>query len=203
MGMQVFDYFARDPETATIFHDAMTGFSTMTGHAVAGAYDFGSVKKLIDVGGGHGAMAEAIAGATPGLEALVYDLPEVVKTAPARKGVAFEGGDFLERVPEGADAYIMKFILHDWDDARSERILRNCAAGLRPGGKILVVEQVVSDAPEAAFAKIIDLEMLVMTPGGRERTEPEFRALFERAGLTLTRIVPTPSPVRVIEAARA
>jgi hypothetical protein len=201
-GTQVFDFFARNPETGQIFNAAMTSLSTHSGYAVAKAYDFREIGKLVDVGGGHGLMAEAIAQATPGLEALVYDLPEVVGTAPAREGVRFEGGDFFERVPPGADAYIMKAIVHDWDDARAERILANCVAAMKPGGRVLVVEQVISDAPEAALGKLLDLEMLVMTPGGRERTEPEFRALFGRAGLELVRVVPTESPYCVLEGRR-
>jgi hypothetical protein len=198
-GAGLFDSFEADPETARIFHDAMSGFSAVTGQAVARAYDFRGSKKLVDVGGGHGLMAELIAEATPGLEAIVFDLPEVVRTAPPRAKVRFEGGSFLERIPAGADVYIMKHIIHDWDDERSQKILSGCVAGLAPGGKVLVVDQVVTDSPESAFAKILDLEMLVMTPGGRERTEPEFRALFERSGLRLTRIVRTESPVCVIE----
>jgi hypothetical protein len=198
-GAQVFEYFAKNPETGRIFNAAMTSLSAHSGNAVAKAYDFRELGKLVDVGGGHGLMAEAIAQATPGLEALVYDLPEVIRTAPAREGVRFEGGDFLERVPADADAYIMKAIVHDWDDARAERILINCAGAMKPGGRVLVVEQVISDAPESALGKLTDLEMLVMTPGGRERTEPEFRALFGRAGLELMRIVPTESPYCVLE----
>jgi hypothetical protein len=198
-GAQVFEYFAKHPETGRIFHAAMTSLSAYSGHAVAKAYDFREVGKLVDVGGGHGLMAEAIAQATPGLEVLVYDLPEVVRTAPAREGVRFEGGDFFERVPADADAYIMKSILHDWDDERAARILMSCASAMKPGGRVLVVEQVISDDPRAALGKLADLEMLVMTSGGRERTEPELRALFARASLELVRVLPTDSPYSVLE----
>jgi 2-polyprenyl-3-methyl-5-hydroxy-6-metoxy-1,4-benzoquinol methylase len=181
----------------------MSSLSARSGLAVAEAYDFREVGKLIDVGGGHGLMAEAIARATPGLEVVVYDRHEVVKSAPAREGVRFEGGDFFERVPAGAGAYILKAILHDWDDARAVRILASCAAAMKRDGRVLVVEQVISDAPSAAIGKLSDLEMLVMTQGGHERTEPELRSLFDRAGLELIRIVPTTSRYCVLEGRRA
>ncbi len=113
------------------------------------------------------------------------------------------GGDFLEGVPAGADAYIMKHIIHDWDDERCVRILGHCAAAVASGGRVLVVDQAITDRPESAFSKIMDLEMLAMTPGGRERTETEFRTLFERAGLVLTRVVPTDSVVSIIEGRKA
>lgn len=208
-GAQVFDYFARHPGSAEIFNDAMTSFSASTGPAVARAYDFSGVRKLVDVGGGHGALLLAIAERHPALHGVLFDRPEVVAGAgrllsgnPHGPRIEVRSGDFLEGVPEGADAYIMKHILHDWDDERCVRILGHCAGAVARGGRILVVDQVVTDGPDSTFSKLMDLEMLAMTPGGRERTEGEFRALFERVGLVLTRIVPTESPVSVVEATR-
>jgi SAM-dependent methyltransferase len=140
----------------------------------------------------------------------VAERPEVVAGTKAflasRKldsRIATAAGDFFETVPAGADAYIMKHIIHDWDDARSARILENCRKAMAPGGKVLIVDQVVSDRPEAALSKIGDLEMLVMTTGGRERTEQEFDQLLRSAGLKMTRVVPTLSVVCVVEGVAA
>lgn len=207
-GTHVFDYFARDPDTAKVFNDAMTSFSAMTGHAVAEAYDFGGIDRLVDVGGGHGALLAAICTRHPNVRGVVFDLPDVVAGAPAVLGelvsrIDTAGGDFFAGVPAGADAYIMKHIIHDWDDARCVQLLTHCAAGLNDGGKVLIVEQLVTDRPEATFAKLLDLEMLAMTRGGRERTEDEFAALYRKAGLRMTGITPTQSPVVVVEGVRA
>jgi len=206
-GTHVFDYLKTDPLTGAIFNDAMTGFSAMTGHAVAEAYDFGSTKTLVDVGGGHGALLSAILTRYPSISGIVYDLPEVVAGAPAAPGdlasrIDTVAGSFFEGVPQGANGYIMKHILHDWSDQQCVQILRHCRDNMTDNGKVLVVEQLVTDGPESTFAKLLDLEMLVMTTGGRERTATEFGSILEQAGLTMTRIVPTASPVVVIEAER-
>lgn len=206
LGTQVFDYFQAHPETGRIFNDAMSSFTAVTGPAVAKAYDFSGINTLVDVGGGHGALLARICQQHPGVRGVVFHRPEVVAGAGpllAAEGVAdrirTEGGDFFERVTVGADAYIMKHIIHDWDDAHCVRILTNCRQAVAPGGKVLIVDQVVTDGPESVYAKLSDLEMLVMTTGGRERTAEEFGRVLAAAGLTLTRIVPTESPVAVIE----
>ena len=210
LGAPVFDHFKRHPDAGQIFNAAMVSFTVITGRAVAQAYDFSGFTNIVDVGGGHGALLAAIAAAHPRVRGIVFDRPEVVAGAApllASQGlgdrIGTAGGDFLEAVPPGADAYIMKHIIHDWDDARSMTILSNCKRAMAPGGTVLVVEQVVSDQPEAAFSKLIDLEMLVMTAGGRERTAPEFARLLDRAGLRMTRVVPTHSPVAIVEAVSA
>lgn len=207
-GTHVFEYLKSDTDTAAIFNNAMTGFSTVTGHAVAEAYDFGTMKTLVDVGGGHGALLSTILARYPTLSGIVYDLPEVVAGAPAVLGdlasrIDTIAGSFFDGVPQGANGYIMKHIIHDWSDEQCVQILRHCRDSLHDDGKVLVVEQLVTDGPESTFAKLLDLEMLVMTNGGRERTAVEFGTLFEQAGLTMTRIVPTASPVVVIEGERA
>jgi hypothetical protein len=193
-----------------IFNEAMTSFSAVTAGAVAEGYDFSEVSRIVDVGGGHGGLLAGILGHYPRLRAVLFDLPSVVAGATVlleRAGVADRvervGGSFLEEVPTGADCYIMKHIIHDWDDERSRIILSNCRKGLTAGGRVLVVENVITDGPESTMGKLLDLEMLVMTPGGRERTAAEFGALFESAGLRLRRVVPTKSPVCVVEAVAA
>jgi hypothetical protein len=207
LGASVFDYFGQHPATAAIFDEAMTSFALEAGAAVARAYDFSGVETLVDVGGGQGALLAAVADRFPGLRCVLLDRPEVI--AGARKVLAatphagrieLRPGDFLLEVPAGADAYLLMHILHDWDDERCVRILANCREAMADGGTILAVEQVVEDGPRAAVAKLLDLEMLAMTPGGRERTGPEFAALFERAGLRLASIRPTEAGVCVIEA---
>ena len=183
----------------------MTSVTTASSAAVANAYDFSTVKHLVDVGGSHGTLLAAVLDKFPGVRGTLFDLPHVIAEASARLAssphaarITTIGGDFLESVPK-ADAYIIKGIIHDWDDASCTKLLANCRDAMEPDGRVLLVENLVSNAQEAAFVKLLDLEMLVVT-GGRERTEAEFGALLQRAGLTLSRVVRTASPVVVIEA---
>jgi SAM-dependent methyltransferase len=206
-GTPMFKWFVDHPTEAQIFHEAMTGFSGALAQAVLAAYDFSRFATIADIGGGHGTLLAAILAKTPGAKGTVFDLPQVVQGAQPileKAGVAARcqtiGGDFFASVPAGFDAYVLKHIIHDWSDAAAAKILRQCAAGLNPGGRVLLVEMVVPPPGVPSFAKMLDLEMLVMTEGGRERTEPELRALFAESGLELERIVSTPAPVSVIEA---
>jgi SAM-dependent methyltransferase len=205
-GAQLFEYFHGHPESAQIFHDAMVSFTTVTGPAVADAYDFSSCRTIVDVGGGHGALLAAIAKKHPGIHGIVFERPEVIDAARSfldaqgLNQIETAGGDFFGPLPGGADTYLMKHIIHDWDDERSIQILANCRKAMAPGGKALIVEQVVTDRPDAVMSKLADLEMLVMTPGGRERTGEEFARLLAAAGLRLTRIVPTDYLVCIVEA---
>jgi O-methyltransferase/methyltransferase family protein len=207
LGCDFFSYMQSHPRTLDVFQAAMTSYSALTGGAVAQAYDFSSVGTLLDVGGGHGALLGFILERWPGPSAILYDRHEViaqaeasVRAGPSASRIRLEAGDFFERVPEGADAIIMKHILHDWSDERCAVLLGNCRRSLPRGGRLLIVESVLTDEPESAFAKFLDLEMLVVTPGGRERTRDELAALLARSGFELARVLPTPSPVSVIEA---
>jgi ubiquinone/menaquinone biosynthesis C-methylase UbiE len=204
-GQEVFPYFAENPEAAQVFDKAMTGMSKMVSQAVVESYDFSSIGKLADIAGGHGSLLAAILKANPHLSGLLFDVPQVI--ADAQPHIEAEGvgqrcelasGDFFESVPAGADAYLMKHIIHDWDDERALTILRNCHRAMPEGGKLLLVEMVVPPGNEPHFSKIQDLEML-LSPGGRERTEAEYRQLFAAANFTLTRIIPTQSPMSIIE----
>jgi hypothetical protein len=202
-----FDFFRRHPRVQEIFQDAMTDFSAASARAVVDTYDFSGIDRIVDVGGGHGALLSAILRVLPGARGVLFDLPDVIESADATvKACGQEhrieriAGNFLASVPAGADAYIMKHIIHDWDDTHCIRLLKNCRKAMKPDGRILIVEQVLTDAPESVLAKLLDLEMLVMTPGGRERTEPEFSELLREAGFRMDRVIPTPSPVCVIEA---
>jgi hypothetical protein len=203
--MPVWEFFSKNPENARIFNAAMTTLTAWAEAAILQSYDFSAIGKIVDVGGGHGGFISAILKANPGMKGVLFDQPHVVDGALEtieKAGLADRcetvGGSFFDSVPEGGDAYILKWIIHDWDDERSIVILRNCRRAMSETGRLLLVETVVPPGNEPSFAKFIDLNMLVMT-GGRERTEAEYRALFEAAGFRLTRIVPTPSPMFVIE----
>jgi predicted O-methyltransferase YrrM len=177
--------------------------------AILEAYDFTPFTHLTDVGGGHGALVAAILNEYPHLRGTVFDQPHVAdgarKTfadANLRQRTAAVGGDFFESVPGGADLYTMKFIIHDWDDQRCVRILKNIRKGIAPGGKLLIFDTVIPEGNVPHFGKLFDLNMLVMT-GGRERTEKEFAALLREGGFHLARVVPTASVISVVEAVPA
>ncbi len=205
-GMPVFEYFQHDRELSETFNDAMTGFSKQVIPAALEAYDFNGIGVLVDIAGGHGAVLTAILQKYPRMRGILFDLEHVVAGArPRIAGMglgdrcATESGDFFKAVPAG-DAYIMKHIIHDWDDDRALTILRNIRTAMGgTRGKVILLESVLPAGNAPDFGKVIDLEMLAM-PGGRERTAEEFDALFARAGFELTRIVPTQSPLSVIEA---
>jgi len=206
-GCDCFSYMNEHPRTLGVFQAAMTSYSALTGGAVAQAYDFSSLGTLLDVGGGHGALLGLVLERWKVPSAILYDRPEVIAQAervvregPHGSRIRLVAGDFFESVPEGADAIIMKHVLHDWSDERCAVVLANCRHSLPSGGRLLVVESVLTDRPESAFAKFLDLEMLVLTPGGRERTQEEFAALLAASGFELARVVPTRSPVSVVEA---
>jgi hypothetical protein len=200
-GMDSFEYFADHPEEGAVFDEAMGSFTAMAALAVAAAYDFSSMRTLIDVGGGEGALLTGILRANPHLRGTVLDLPRLTEGARRYIGAAgladrceFVAGDFFEAVPAGADAYLMKHVIHDWDDARAVRILRTVRTAMRPETKLLIVEGVypprIDGSPECHGAAKNDVNMMLVT-GGRQRSETEFRELYAAAGLRLTRIVPT------------
>jgi hypothetical protein len=204
-GSDCFTWMQSHEPSLRVFQEAMTGYTALTSRAVLEAYDFSSVGTLLDVGGGHGELLAQILERTPALGGILFDRPEVVSEARSRLArfgsrVRIAAGDFLEGVPEGADMILLKHIVHDWDDASCATLLGHCRRRLARGGRLLVVESVLSDAPNAAFAKFLDLEMLVVTPGGRERTEDELARLLSGASFELARVIPTQSPVNILEA---
>lgn len=208
-GEPVWEFFARNPDNAKIFNDAMSGMTAQANVALHAAYDFAGSRKVMDVGGGHGALITSILEKNPGMRGVLFDSPQVIAGAQAKiekSGIAdrceLAGGNFFESVPAGADTIVLKWIIHDWNEEQSVAILKNCARALPDNGKLILVEAVVPETSEPHFSKFIDLNMLVMT-GGRERTEAEFRELYERSGFKLTRIVPTESPFSVIEGVKA
>jgi O-methyltransferase domain/Dimerisation domain len=200
--VEVFEYFEKNPEAANIFNRAMSSFSGLATKAVIEAYDFTGIETLIDIAGGHGRLLTGVLDAYPSMRGVLFDLPHVIAGAAKSDRLEFASGDFFTSVPSGGDAYIMKHIIHDWDDERALTILKNIKKAMKPGGRVLVVEAVIAEGNNQDFGKLLDIEMLV-SPGGKERTAAEYEDLFSRAGLRLTRIIPTKSPYSVIEAVAA
>jgi hypothetical protein len=212
-GMDPFAYMAQHPDEAATFDAAMAGFTRQTAIAVAASYDFSPFRRIVDVGGGSGALVAGILQANPALTGVLFDLPHVAERAKASIAAlgladrcAVVGGDFFKGVPEGGDAYLLKHVIHDWNDVRAAEILQSCRRAMGSAARLLIIEGVYppridqSEASRGAAAN--DVNMLVCT-GGRQRSEAEFRALYEAAGLKLTRIVPTEARVGVIEGVRA
>ena len=204
-GKQIFEWFADRPEKAETFQRAMTNGSAIASQSILSAYDFAGIKRIADLGGGHGILLASILNRYPAMQGVLFDLPEVVAGIPAARlaecggRLEVEAGSFFERVPQGCDAYMMKHILHDWSDDHCRTILRLVREQLPREGRVLVYELVLSDDPGPSPAKMLDIEMLVMTVGGRERTPEEFADLLGSAGLKLERIVTTPTPICVLE----
>lgn len=205
-GMEGFEYFNQNPEAARIFDEAMTSFTGALTATVTSDYDFSSFRKIVDVAGGQGGLISTILKAHPAMQGILFDLPYVIERAKPyveAQGLSdrceLVSGSFFESVPSGGDAYTMKSIIHDWDDERAIAILKNCHQAMLKNGKLLLFEVVVPPSNEPSFSKLVDLEMLVMASGGRERSEAEYRALFEAAGFQLTNIFNTQSPYNIIE----
>ena len=202
----IWSYFQAHPEEAAVFNDSMSGITTQTNEAIIALYDFSPFRKIIDVGGGHGALITAILNNTGNASGILFDAPQVVPGAQKRiesNGLSHRceivSGDFFEAVPAGGDAYVLKWIIHDWDDEKSLRILKNIRKEIPLSGKLILIDCVVPESNEPHFSKFIDLNMLVMA-GGKERTEKEFEALLSEAGFKLTRIIPTELPTAIVEA---
>lgn len=204
-GQQPFDYIASDPELSAIFNDAMTNISELAIAPVVAAYDFTRFGTVADVGGGHGRLLAAVLAAAPAARGVLYDLPTVVDGAPellSRYGVGERvevvPGSFFDRVPAGADAYVLKNIIHDWPDGEAIAILRNVRAAATPGTTLLLIEAVIPDHDREFIGKWTDMEMLVGV-AARERSEDDYRNLYQQAGFRLTRVVATASPFSVVE----
>lgn len=207
-GKPIFDHLAEQPEKARIFDDAMTGIHGRETGAILDACDFAGIKVLADIGGGNGSKITAILQKHPNMKGILFDLPHVVERARPKIEAAGLGercqlvtGDFFQAVPSGADAYVMRHIIHDWNDEKSLTILRNCHAVMSPGNKLLLVESVIPPGNDPFMGKFLDLTMMLI-PGGKERTEDEYRELYDKAGFDLVRIVPTSTEVSVIEGVR-
>ncbi|HEY7618304.1 MAG TPA: methyltransferase [Solirubrobacteraceae bacterium] len=199
-GTDVWEYRAAHPEEGAIFDRAMTDVTRRANRHLLEAYDFGRFASVVDVGGGHGELLAALLSAHPRMRGVLFDLPHVVAGATAEAGrcEVVAGSFFDDPIPAGADAYVLKAILHDWGDEEAMRILRSCHSAAPEHAALLVIDRDLGAPNENADAKLSDLNMMV-GPGGRERTRGEFAALFTAGGFTLERVVPTAIGLSVFE----
>ena len=216
-GKPFYGYLNEHPDNLKIFGEAMTSLSGTENPEFVAAfqkvYKPARPRTVIDVGGGFGSLLALILKKNARLKGVLFDLPSVIErtredrhltAAGIAERCSFAGGDMFESVPRGGDAYVMKYILHNWDDEHCVKLLTNCREAMNAGGRILVADSVVPPAEKPDWGKLLDIQMMVVVPG-KERTKEEFAALFKRAGLKLTRIIPTKCPLSLIEgvAARA
>jgi len=201
-----FEYLAAHPEQAAVFDAAMTSVHGRETAPMIAAYDFSQAKVVADIGGGNGSVLAELLRTNPHVRGVLYDLPHVVERARvnlAQAGLADRceciGGDFFRNIPAGADVYLFRHIIHDWLDDEVVTILGNCRQAMQPTSRVVLAETIVPPGNDYAFVKWLDLNMLAI-PEGRERTEAEYRDLFQRAGLKLTKIMPTPAEIHLIEA---
>ncbi len=209
-GMTGWEYYrTRNPEDGRLFSENMSSMSATEVQAILAAYSFEGARRVVDVGGAYGAFLAGVLARVPQALGVLFDHPEVVALAgPALKslGVADRvervGGDFFESVPSGGDVYLLKHILHDWNDDECVRILRCIRKAMAPSARVVVAEIPIAEGRQSSFAALLDINMLVMLTG-RERTPEEYAALFTRAGLRLVGVTPTESPMALLEARAA
>src|SRR5215813_6293297 len=203
-GTPFFDYLRRHVEAGAVFNGGMASLSELENPTLAASYDFPPRACVIDVGGGRGGFLAEVLKAHPSVRGVLYDLPEVVREASVVRegGVAdrceVRSGDFFAAVPEGGDVYVAKRILHDWADEQCVPLLKSFRKAMPTRGRLLAIDAVLAPPGTRDFGTMPDLLMLVVSPG-RERTEPEFRELFTAAGFRLTRVIPTPSSLSIVE----
>jgi SAM-dependent methyltransferase len=210
-GMPFYNYLEQHPENLKIFGEAMTSLSGTENPECARVFrpvrQRAAIRTVVDVAGGFGSLLALLLKQNPKLKGVLFDMPPVIARARQDRhltatGLAgrctFAGGDMFESVPRGGDAYVLKYILHNWDDDHCVKLLTNCREAMNPGGRILVADAVVPPAETPDWGKLLDIQMMVVVPG-KERTKAEFAALFKRAGFRLTRIIPTRCPLSVVE----
>ena len=205
-GADIWKYFAQNPDDAAVFNNSMSGMTAVANEAIMSRYDFSPFNKIVDIGGGHGGLITSILKQNPQAKGVLFDADVVIEGARPRleaAGVADRceavSGDFFKAVPAGGDAYVMKWIIHDWEDEKAITILKNCRSQMKPNGRLIIVDCVVPENNEPDFSKTFDLNMMVMT-GGKERTAAEFAQLLEAAGFKLLRVIPTDVPPSIVEA---
>jgi hypothetical protein len=205
-GKPIFDWLAAHPAEASLFGETMIGFHGAEPAAVVAAYDFAGTATIVDVGGGTGNLITTILAANPQPRGVLYDLPHVILEAKKliqsrglTNRVTVQGGSFFESVPAGGDAYVLSHVIHDWSEEQCLTILGHCRRAMKPGSRLLIIEMVLPPGDVPHPGKMLDMMMLV-GPGGQERTADEYRVLLGKAGFRLTRVVPTASAVSVVEA---
>lgn len=203
-GAHIFEFLKQHPEEARIFNDTMTELSMIDSPAVADAYNFDGIHSIVDIAGGHGLLLATVLERNKHLKGTLYEMPHVLEGAaggPLKTVMdrcALSSGDMFSSVPPGADAYIMKHIIHDWPDDLCLKILKACRKSVNAGGKLLVIDNVIQPGNGFSPGKFLDLQMLIF-PSGSERTEKQFRDLFAAAGWKLNRIIPTAAPDSIVE----
>lgn len=205
-GAPFFDYMAEHPESQATFDAAMSAGTEVFLRSMADSYEFSTHSVIVDVGGGNGSISAMILRRHPGVQAVIYDQPQVLEAAERYLSDAGVGGrcrlvpgDFFSSVPEGGDVYILSNIVHDWDDERALRILRNCRAAMKPGSVVLLLEEVLPEHGQPSRAVMADVNMMVLLTG-RERTEAQYRTLLAAANLRLTRVIAVSKRESFIEA---
>lgn len=206
MGKPLFEAVESDLRLAESFNRGMSAVSNVAIDCVLAVYSFSRFKRIVDLGGGHGRMLSGILSTVPLAKGVLFDLPSVVaKSLPVlREHQVVErcevvGGSFFDQVPDSGDLYMMKTIIHDWEDDDAIKILKNVRRAMAGDGRVLLIETVVPGPGIKHFAKVLDLEMIVSS-GGRERTREEYSKLLEASGFKLVRVIPTAAPLSLIEA---
>jgi hypothetical protein len=209
-GQPMFEYLTQHSDDAAIFDAFMAEMTAAAATSIAEAYDFSGIATVVDIGGGHGVFLASILAARPEIRGILFDLPHVTSGAPGtlrHAGVIDRcetiAGSFFDTVPPGADAYILKSVLHDWSDQECLKILKNCHGSMSPGARLLVIELDLPPGNQPHFGKYVDMNIMLQTEGGYQRSEKEHQALFEASGFCLARVVPTPSAFSVTEARKA
>jgi hypothetical protein len=207
-GMSSFEFFEKNKEAGEIFYRAMTNMSLMSVPAILEAYDFSEMKTIVDIAGGHGVLLSRVLKSNPQAHGILFDLPHVIHAAREllnKEGISdrveLASGDFFHSLPAGGDGYVMKHIIHDWNDEHCITVLKNIRAVMNEHAKVLIIEMVVPEGNVPSPSKALDLVMLLVE-GGKERTAKEYRTLLDASGFQLTRIIPTKSPNSIIEAVR-
>lgn len=204
MGQSLFDHLDRSPDDAQLYHHAVDAFTRAAARALCEAFDFSDLDTVVDLGGGLGTVLSELTARYPKLRGVLYDRPQVIKQASdnfaGQANIELVSGDFFEQVPEGADAYIIKHVLHNWDDPQAQRILELCARALKPSGQVLIVESLLLPGDIRDGTAFLDLEMLALCGQGRERSKPQYRKLLQQAGLSLRTTTKLVGDVRLMVA---
>jgi hypothetical protein len=205
-GVPFFDYLTSHPDEAAMFSDFLIGFNSADAPAIAAAYDFSPYANIADIGGATGHILATILASHPGPRGTLFDLPhnqpgamELLRSRGMVDRVSFSPGSFFESVPAGCDLYILSHVIHDWSEEQCLKILANCHRAMSPTSRLLIIEMVLPEGNAFHPGKMLDMTMLATTPG-QERTEPEYRALLEKANFKLNRVIPTNSAVSIVEA---
>jgi len=209
-GKEIYEFLKDHAQENALFDKSMSNLSDLGLAPILNAYDFSKYTVIADIGGGEGFLLANILGNNPGCRGILFDAPQAVAKAPAMLNlhqvgdrITIQSGDFFEVIPDAADLYLLKNIIHNWDDEKSVKLLQNIRNAMGAGGRLLIIEMVVPPGNEPSLAKLLDIQMMATMQGGKERTGKEFQTLLEQSGFSLTRIIPTIAPICLIEAKKS